>query len=164
MMFLSLIAYAHHFLRYVLEPLEHVLQLDACNHEQLAFNLCNSRAIALSSLAKGYLLGRLENVRIAKIRTLHVEVERGVDLVSLTCLIQVYVELDTSLENEENLLRIISLEIQSVFWVNFHRFEQWQYSEQEWWVFIREEFDPSDDFSVRVTDDLGSHRRRHISE
>ena len=62
MMFLSFKAYAHHFLRYVLESLEHVLQLEARDHEQLAFNLCNGRAIALRSLAKGYLLGRLENV------------------------------------------------------------------------------------------------------
>ena len=121
MMLLPLISDTLHLFGYIFEALEHVNQLLASDDQERALYLGNRCAVALVSLIFVAVLVRVrEDVRVAKVRTLHVQVERDVRGFTVTCLIQVYVKLDSSLENEKYFLSVVTLLIESVLRIHFH--------------------------------------------
>ena len=120
-MLLPLISDTLHLFGYIFEALEHINQLLASDDQEGALYLCNRCAVTLVSLIFVAVLVRVrEDVRVAKVRTLHVQVERDVRGFTVTCLIQVYVKLDSSLENEKYFLSVVTLLIESVLRIHFH--------------------------------------------
>lgn len=124
-MFLSFIAYALHLLCYILKSLEYIDQFFACNHQQRTLDLSYCRAVPLISIVLSMVLvGVGEDVRVAEVRTLHIQVERNVYYFSFTCLVEIDVKFDSPLENEKDFLCIVTLLIEGVLRINFHRLEQ----------------------------------------
>jgi hypothetical protein len=70
------------------------------------------------------LVGVGEDVRVAEVRALHIQVERNVYHFSFTCLVEIDVKFDSPLENEKDFLCIVTLLIEGVLRINFHRLEQ----------------------------------------
>jgi hypothetical protein len=109
--------HAHLFL-YFFEPLEDPLELQPGDDEELASDVRLRRRISDVPLILH------ENIRIAEIGALDVQVEGDEDWLAEMVFVQVVVEFDTTLENEEHFFSIVTLTIELVFCVDLHRFEQ----------------------------------------
>ena len=109
-----------HLVCNVLEPLEHIQQFLPSDDEELTFDLGDRCGVAHVSLV----LLKLEDVRVPKVRALHIQIEGYIDGLTLSTLIDVYVKLDSALKDKEDLLGVIALLIQGVLRVDLHRLEQ----------------------------------------
>ena len=60
-------------------------------------------------------------------------------------------KLHSAFDYEENVIRLVTLAVQSVFWVHFHLVESWQHLPDEVAGLVIEEPDFADDLAVCVS-------------
>ncbi len=122
-MLFALEANALHFPGNIFKAPEHFDKFFTGDNQKRAFNFGNSSAVSLVPVILIFFLVWVrEYVRISKIRAFHIQVERHIHCLAFTCLIKINVELYSSLENKEDFFSIVTLLIESIFWINFHWF------------------------------------------
>ena len=139
-----------HFSSQFLESSEDVNQLFPGYDQQLALSLSYGSAVS------GISIVRHEYLRVTEVRTLHIQIERHIYDVAVLALVNIIVHLHSPFEDEKYFLRIITLVVQDILAINFHRFQNGKDREQEVRILVVEELDVLDDLSMSVTHNFSS--------
>jgi hypothetical protein len=113
MMLLTLYTNLPHLAGDVLKAPEDIKKVLASDNEKMALDVCDGSTITNVAYIRD------EDIRVAKVGPLHIEVEWDIERPD-SVVVDVNVELDPPLENKENFLGIVPLTVKGILWVYLH--------------------------------------------